>query len=90
MPVATGRLLAYEPGVAKIGRMAVNRVLRGGHIGREVLHALMDAARERGDREVLLHAQSSAAVFYSRLGFVQRGQPFVEADIDHVAMAKAL
>jgi YbgC/YbaW family acyl-CoA thioester hydrolase len=90
MPVATGRLLPYQPGVAKIGRMAVNRVLRGGHIGREVLHKLMDAARQRGDREVLLHAQRSAEGFYARLGFQVRGEPFVEADIDHVVMAKGL
>jgi YbgC/YbaW family acyl-CoA thioester hydrolase len=90
MPVATGRLLAYQPGVVKVGRMAVNRVLRGGRLGRDVLHALMDAARQRGEREVLLHAQRSAEGFYSRLGFAQRGEPFVEADIDHVAMVKAL
>lgn len=90
MPVATGRLLAHEPGVAKIGRMAVNRVLRGGRLGREVLHALMDAARQRGDGEVMLHAQRSAEGFYTRLGYQVRGEPFVEADIDHVTMVKAL
>jgi len=88
--VATGRLLPYQPGVVKVGRMAVNRVLRGGRLGRDVLHALMDAARQRGEREVLLHAQRSAEGFYTRLGFQQRGEPFVEADIDHIAMFKAL
>ena len=88
--LATGRLLTYQPGVAKVGRMAVNRVLRGGRLGRDVLYALMDAARQRGDREVVLHAQRSAEGFYSRLGFTPRGEPFVEADIDHVEMFKAL
>ena len=88
--VATGRLLANQPGVAKIGRMAVHRILRGGHLGRQVLHALMDAARARGDREVVLHAQRSAEGFYQRLGYTVRGEPFVEAGIDHVEMVKAL
>ena len=84
--VATGRLLPHGPGVVKIGRMAVNRVLRGGQVGRQVLHALMDAAAERGEREVMLHAQRSAEGFYRRLGFDQRGEPFEEAGIAHVEM----
>jgi len=85
-PVATGRLLPYQPGVVKIGRMAVNRVLRGGHLGQQVLRALMDAAAQRGEREVVLHAQRSAEGFYKRLGFEQRGEPFEEAGIAHVEM----
>jgi YbgC/YbaW family acyl-CoA thioester hydrolase len=84
--VATGRLLPHGPGVVKIGRMAVNRVLRGGQVGRQVLHALMEAAAERGEREVTLHAQRSAEGFYRRLGFEQRGEPFEEAGIAHVEM----
>jgi YbgC/YbaW family acyl-CoA thioester hydrolase len=89
-PVATGRLLAHAPGVAKVGRMAVHRVLRGGHLGRDVLHALMDAARQRGDRELLLHAQRSAVGFYTRQGLRPRGEPFVEAGIEHLTMFTAL
>jgi YbgC/YbaW family acyl-CoA thioester hydrolase len=84
--VATGRLLAYGPGVAKIGRMAVIRVLRGGHLGQQVLQALLDAAAERGEHEAVLHAQRSAEGFYRRLGFAQRGEPFEEAGIAHLEM----
>jgi predicted GNAT family N-acyltransferase len=88
--VATGRLLAYQPGVVKIGRMAVNRVLRGGHLGQQVLRALTDAAAQGGEREVVLHAQRSAEGFYRRLGFEQRGEPFEEAGIAHVEMLMRL
>ncbi|MBT9494244.1 MAG: YbgC/FadM family acyl-CoA thioesterase [Paucibacter sp.] len=88
--LATGRLLPHVPGVAKIGRMAVLRKLRGGSIGRAVLEALMQAAREQGYREVLLHAQLSAAGFYTRAGFAQRGAVFEEAGIGHVEMVRAL
>ncbi|CDN87467.1 MULTISPECIES: YbgC/FadM family acyl-CoA thioesterase [Hydrogenophaga] len=88
--VATGRLLRGEPGVGKIGRMAVHRVLRGGSLGRRVLFALMDAARARGDREVVLNAQRSAVGFYARLGFATRGEPYEEAGIPHQTMVKAL
>lgn len=89
-PLATGRLLAHEPGTSKIGRMAVDRTLRGGRLGRDVLHALMEAARERGDAEVVLHAQRSAEGFYARLGYTVLGEPFEEAGIPHVTMFKRL
>jgi predicted GNAT family N-acyltransferase len=88
--VATGRLLQHAPGVGRIGRMAVLRVLRGGSLGRAVLDALTDAARQRGDHEVLLHAQVSAEGFYRKAGFTPRGSRFEEAGIQHVEMFKTL
>ncbi|MBS0442983.1 MAG: YbgC/FadM family acyl-CoA thioesterase [Proteobacteria bacterium] len=90
LPLATGRLLQHVPGVAKIGRMAVSQAVRGSGVGREVLEALMKAARARGDREVLLHAQTSAAPFYARAGFTPRGAEFEEAGIPHVEMTRGL
>ena len=84
--VATGRLTRHMSGAGKIGRMAVHRVLRGSHIGQEILRALMDAAKSRGDTEVMLHAQRSAEGFYRRLGFVPRGEPFEEVGIAHIEM----
>jgi YbgC/YbaW family acyl-CoA thioester hydrolase len=90
LPLATGRLLQHVPGVAKIGRMAVLQTVRGSGVGREVLLALMKAARGRGDREVLLHAQTSAAPFYARAGFSPRGAEFDEAGIPHIEMLRAL
>jgi YbgC/YbaW family acyl-CoA thioester hydrolase len=90
LAVGTGRLLAGEgPGhPARIGRMAVSRSLRGAHIGRAVLDALMAAARQRGDAEVMLHAQVSAIGFYLRAGFVEHGERFEEAGIGHVEMRR--
>jgi YbgC/YbaW family acyl-CoA thioester hydrolase len=90
VPLATGRLLEHVPGVAKIGRMAVMPSMRGSRIGRAVLDALLQAARARGDREALLHAQCSAAPFYARAGFVERGPVFEEAGIPHVEMVRVL
>jgi YbgC/YbaW family acyl-CoA thioester hydrolase len=90
VPLATGRLHEVAPGVGKIGRMAVLASMRGSRIGRRVLDGLVDCARERGQREVVLHAQLSAAPFYTRAGFVERGPVFEEAGIPHVEMARAL
>ncbi len=87
LTVATGRLLPALDGVSKIGRMAVKRQLRGLKLGDQVLTGLLEAARKRGDREVVLHAQCTAENFYQRQGFTRRGEVFVEADMDHVEMA---
>ena len=84
--VATGRLLQPQSRVAQIGRMAVNKALRGGSLGRLVVNTLIEKARLRGDREVLLHAQCSAEGFYRRLGFTAHGDIFQDAGIDHIEM----
>ena len=90
MALATGRMLVHAPGVARIGRMAVLPTVRGAGLGRQLLAALVEAARARGDFEVLLHAQASAAPFYARAGFAERGAPYEEAGIPHIDMALAL
>ena len=93
MPVATGRLLAEGApgsGTARIGRMAVDRTLRSSGVGRQVVQALEQAARARGDTRVVLGAQRSAEGFYARLGYAPYGEPYEEVGIPHVGMARAL
>ena len=90
VPLASGRLLPASAGVAQIGRMATAVSVRGAGLGAAVLQALMNAARDRGDREVLLHAQSSAVGFYRRAGFAPHGSLFEEAGVLHQAMRQAL
>lgn len=89
-PLATGRLLPAQDGVAKLGRMAVHRVLRGTGMGRQLLLALAEAARQRGDRGLHLSAQRSAEGFYRRLGFAAVGEPYDEVGIPHLAMEMVL
>lgn len=88
--IAAGRLLQHAPRAGRIGRMAVIRPLRGSQLGRDVLHALLKVAQERGDTEVFVHAQCSAEGFYARNGFVAQGGVFEEAGIRHITMAKKM
>ena len=90
VPLATGRLLKAGPGVAKIGRMATAASVRGAGLGGGVLQALLGAACLRGDREVLLHAQSTAVDFYRRAGFAPHGAVFEEAGVQHQEMRRTL
>jgi YbgC/YbaW family acyl-CoA thioester hydrolase len=89
-PVATGRLLREHAGVARIGRVAVHRALRGSGVGRQLVEALLAAAHARGDREAVLSAQRSAEAFYRGLGFTPQGEAFEEAGIPHIEMCRAL
>ncbi|WP_029461906.1 YbgC/FadM family acyl-CoA thioesterase [Serpentinimonas barnesii] len=89
-PVATARLLPAQAGVAKLGRMAVHRVLRGTGVGRNLVSALTQAAQARGDHCLRLSAQRSAQGFYRRLGFETVGQPYDEVGIAHIEMQRRL
>ena len=96
-PLGTGRLLPSETihdtvsiKSSKIGRMAVHRVMRGSKLGREIMSALMAAAKSRGDAEIVLHAQCNAKNFYLKQGFTQRGLPFDEEGMQHIEMFKLL
>lgn len=89
-PVGTARLLVHGPQTARIGRMAVLRDHRQQGVGRLLLMRLLRAARDRGDRHALLHAQLTAQGFYERAGFEAQGPVFEEAGIDHVTMRRRL
>jgi predicted GNAT family N-acyltransferase len=84
--LATGRLLPD----GHIGRMAVLKAVRGHGLGSAVLQALVQQARQKGFVEVVLSAQTHAQTFYARHGFVPEGAEYLDANIPHVLMRKAL
>ena len=90
VPLATGRLILEQGAPARIGRMATSRLARSSGVGREVLDALIDAARSRGLAVLTLNAQTSAQNFYLRAGFAPHGDVFEEAGIPHIEMRRAL
>lgn len=82
--IATGRLIFQaKDGRAHIGRVAVLREWRGRGYGRAVMRALHQLALARGLEEVTLAAQLHAIGFYERLGYVARGDVFLDAGIEH-------
>jgi predicted GNAT family N-acyltransferase len=84
--VGTARLLPD----GHIGRMAVLKSWRGRGIGRLLLERLVEQARARGDRQVMLSAQAHAIAFYRAHGFVEEGAEYLEAGIRHQAMRRRL
>jgi predicted GNAT family N-acyltransferase len=84
--VGTGRLLPD----GHIGRMAVLKESRALGVGGAILERLVDEARRRGMRQVVLSAQTHALGFYRRHGFREVGAVFEEAGIPHQEMRRTL
>ena len=88
--IATCRLRDLSAVEWKLERMAVERRLRRLGVGARLLEGAEREARERGAREMVLHAQRPAESFYLHHGYTAEGDPFLEAEIEHVRMRKAL
>lgn len=88
--IATGRLLGANNGQARVGRLAVRRVLRGIGLGPRVLRALQAEAKRRGDTELVLNSQCANRGFYEALGFAGRGQIFDKGGVPTLEMGLAL
>ncbi|HEX5142125.1 MAG TPA: GNAT family N-acetyltransferase [Dehalococcoidia bacterium] len=97
LAVATGRLLLPHGAAsssfagpnsprednAHIGRVAVLAEFRRHGAGRAVMSALHTLGVERELRDITLAAQMHAIGFYERLGYVARGDVFLDAGIEH-------
>ena len=88
--VGTGRLIIDTPDEARIGRMAIERSLRRTGVGSVVLAFLESEASSQGVKQVTLHAQSYVKEFYSKHGYLEQGNTFLEAGILQVEMKKTL
>jgi predicted GNAT family N-acyltransferase len=88
--IATCRLRDLGGGEWKLERMVVDQRLRGLGVGARLLAGAEREARERGATEMVLHAQRHAESFYAANGYVAEGDTFLEAEIEHVRMRKAL
>lgn len=87
--IATARLIVEEP-IPRIGRMAVLKAWRGTGVGGTLLETLCVEAKNKGFQQVLVHAQTHAAPFYFKRGFLSHGSEFAEAGIPHLEMRRAL
>ena len=89
-PIGTARLRSPEPEIAKIERVAVRDAYRDRGVGRVLMAAIEDVAREEGHVAAVLHAQTRVEAFYRKLGYETVSDVFEEAGIPHVEMAKPL
>jgi predicted GNAT family N-acyltransferase len=87
--VGTCRLV-FRGGTARLGRLAVAPAERGRGVAAAILAESARVARDAGASRIALHAQTYAKALYVREGYAERGEPFDEEGIEHVAMEKRL
>ena len=80
--VATGRLLP----TGYIGRVCVVKEFRGTGLGKKIMKALINKAKEQGMPSVSLSSQTQALEFYKGLGFEKASDEYMEAGIPHIKM----
>ncbi|MBD5084297.1 MAG: GNAT family N-acetyltransferase [Clostridiales bacterium] len=80
----------YTGDTAVIQRFCVLKEYRAGGRGRTALKAVEDWCRAAGLRRVELDAKFEVRGFYEKCGYRSISDPFEEAGIPHVKMAKEL
>ena len=72
----------------KVTRIAVLNDWRRRGIARQMLSKVIETADEQGITLLYLHAQLAAIQLYEEFGFVQSGEQFEEAGIQHIKMIR--
>ena len=83
-PVGTGRL---GPD-GRIGRLSIIKNQRGLGYGKMILNELEEIAISLNFKQVYVHSQSEALLFYKKAGYVETGNEFVECRKLHRKMIK--
>lgn len=92
-PIGTGAVRRFDEQTAELKRMWLLEAYHGQGIGYQLLLALMDFARQRGYRRMILttgQIQARAISFYRRAGFEPMALYLPEQDDDAVAMEMRL
>lgn len=88
-PVAAGRWRAVDD-AAKLERICVLPSERKHGLGKAVVKAMEEMAREKGLVKAKLHGQAYARQFYEKLGYSAASDVFMEEGIPHLLMVKEL
>lgn len=88
-PVGTSRWRISGEGT-KLERFAVLKEARGKGVGYELVKSTIDDIESSNNKgKMYLHAQLPAMNLYSKFGFQQQGELFVECDIEHFTMVRS-
>lgn len=89
LPIGAGRFRTID-GIGKIERICVLQAHRSRGIGRIIMEAIEQYAKENGVSKAKLNAQTHAQPFYEKLGYMTVSDVFMDAGIPHVTMVKNL
>ncbi|MED0875953.1 GNAT family N-acetyltransferase [Bacillus mobilis] len=89
LPVGTGRI-RFVDGAGKLERICILKDYRKYGLGKVIIKALEEIARDKEATKVKLHGQTHAEGFYTKLGYQTSSDVFMEDGIPHVLMTKVL
>jgi predicted GNAT family N-acyltransferase len=78
------------PEKGRIGRMAVLKEWRGQGLGQVLLDKALEICKMQGLQTVKLSSQTHAIRFYEQAGFKITSEAYIDANIWHVDMERAL
>lgn len=74
---------------AAIGRVLIGENFRKFGYGKQIVRAAIQAIEENfKTTEIKISAQTYLTKFYSDLGFIKYGEPYLEDEIPHIAMIR--
>lgn len=88
IPIGTARLFFDEEEVCHFGRICILKEYRGKNIGRDMLFALEEKAKQLGAKRIVLGAQVTASEFYEKQGFTKFGRIYMDEFCPHIMMGK--
>ncbi|HIW47077.1 MAG TPA: GNAT family N-acetyltransferase [Candidatus Yaniella excrementigallinarum] len=85
VPVSTLRVLRESPHTRSIGRVATDKNFRGHGLASALIRAVL---AYYPDQRLTMHAQSHLEDWYETFGLKRVGEPFYEAGLEHITMAR--
>tara|TARA_B100001063_G_scaffold245599_1_gene281748 strand:+ start:1282 stop:1731 length:450 start_codon:yes stop_codon:yes gene_type:complete len=84
-------LRAFKPGIkyegSSLGRIVTEINSRGLGVGKKIIkEGVKFLKKEYPNNEIIISAQHRLEDFYIDLGFISRGEVYLEDDIDHIQM----
>ena len=84
--IACARILK----IGRVGRMAVLREWRGKGLGLALLEKAITICQSLGMQSIAISSQTHAIAFYQKAGFIVTSEAYIDANIWHVDMQRAI
>ena len=83
-------LVEEDSETVRLRQMAVVNDLQGKGIGKALMQFAENLARDRGYRQITMHARKNSIGFYEKMGYIKISGEFEEITIPHCLMEKKL
>ena len=83
-------LVPIDVNTLRVRQMAVNNNLQGKGIGASIMAFAETLARDKGYRNLIMHARNTAIGFYEKFGYKVVSGEFQEVNLAHHVMEKKL